>query len=82
MIHFWPTSLNSCSIQTHSPAERKAALSIFPEKPHRIAFSVAGPKLEIFNLPRSILWLRKHPIPDCPSDEVYGGEWSDYPDFQ
>lgn len=77
---FWPTSENSCSIQVHAIADRKAVLRL--DGARRIAFAVRKGPLEVFEVRRTLPWIRRTLAEAVPAaSEVYGGDWSDFYGF-
>lgn len=74
---YWPTSLNTCAVQVTTKDERTAVSSL--DGAHRIAFSVVGAPLEVFEITRGLLWARLNLPKLLPGTvfEVWGGDWSD-----
>ena len=77
---YWPNSERTFCLQVHTSEHSKIAKRL--DGARRIAVAVTGNKLEVFEVPRTILWARKHLpslLPD--SSEVWGGDISHFPAF-
>jgi hypothetical protein len=69
---YWPTSEGTCSIQIGSIPERDPILAI---EGRRIAYAVAGPWVEVWEVARTLPWIRTY-LSNSEAKEVYGGDWS------
>jgi hypothetical protein len=70
---FWPNSERTTCVQVHTKEDSKAVARI--DSARRIAYSVRGKPLEIFEIPYTLAWVRCN-LP-FTALEVYGGDWSD-----
>jgi hypothetical protein len=74
---YWPTSETSCSIQTHT--REHAAKVKRLDTARRIAVSVHGKPLEVWNVEYALPWVRRKLavlLPDAR--EVDGGDWTTF----
>lgn len=76
-VTFWPTSETSCSIQTHTGEQAKIVSRL--DTARKIAYSVAGKPLEVWNVDYALPWVRRE-LPKLVPEavEVYGGDWTDW----
>jgi len=74
---FWPTSDRTCAIQTHTIEDRRKVAKM--DGTRKIAYSVAGPMLDVFEINRSYRWALQH-LPNLISGSkpVSGGSWDEF----
>lgn len=86
---FWPNGESTTCIQVHTAADADALKKAFQQslrradmfwsECRRIAFSVTGERLEVFQIRRALPWMRNWLFANLPkAAEVYGGEWTDF----
>lgn len=75
---FWPNSETTTAIQVHTADDAKAVLAIGPQEVRRIAYSVRGSPLTVYEVRRTVAWVRTWVAGSLPdAREVWGGDWSD-----
>lgn len=74
---FWPNSERTTAIQIHTTEQAKAVLAIGPQEVRRIAYSVRGSPLTVYEVRRTVAWVRNWVTGSLTeAQEVWGGDWT------